>query len=61
MGEKTSFFHNGGIIELLLKVKIRDEGCVKSKAVHLGMGILPNDAHIWGLWIEHAVLTPSPF
>lgn len=36
-----------------LRVKIRDEGIVKNKAVYLALGILPDGTKdILGLWIE---------
>src|SRR5262245_3559628 len=37
-----------------LRVKIREEATVRSKAVYLALGILPNGTReILGLWIEH--------
>ncbi|MHB8535815.1 MAG: IS256 family transposase [Sulfuricaulis sp.] len=37
-----------------LRVKIRDEGTVKNKAVYLALGILPDGTKdILGIWIEH--------
>lgn len=36
-----------------LRVKIRDEGFVRNKAVYIALGILPDGTkHILGLWIE---------
>ena len=36
-----------------IRVKIRDEGFVRNKAVHIALGILPDGAkEILGLWIE---------
>ena len=37
-----------------LRVKIREEGLVRNKAVYLALGILPDGTHdILGLWIEN--------
>lgn len=37
-----------------LRVKIRDDGLVRNKAVYLALGILPDGSRdILGLWIEH--------
>ncbi len=37
-----------------LRVKIRDDGLVKNKAIYLALGILPDGSRdILGLWIEH--------
>lgn len=38
-----------------LRVKIRDEGVVKNKAVYLALGMLPDGSRdILGIWIEHS-------
>ncbi len=37
-----------------LRVKIRDDGLVRNKAIYLALGILPDGSRdILGLWIEH--------
>lgn len=37
-----------------LRVKIRDDGLVRNKAIYLALGILPDgSSDILGLWIEH--------
>ena len=37
-----------------LRVKMRDDGLVRNKAVYLALGILPDGSRdILGLWIEH--------
>ncbi|MEM5300353.1 transposase, partial [Burkholderia sp. JPY481] len=37
-----------------LRVKIRDEGMVRNKAIYLALGILPDGTRdILGLWIEN--------
>jgi putative transposase len=43
-----------------IRVKIRDEGFVRNKAVYIALGILPNGAkEILGLWIEQTEGCPS--
>jgi transposase-like protein len=38
-----------------LRVKIRDEGVVRNKAVYLALGVLPDGTRdVLGLWIEHS-------
>lgn len=37
-----------------LRVKIRDEGVVRNKAIYLALGVLPDGTRdILGLWIEN--------
>lgn len=39
----------------VLRVKIRDEGFVRNKAVHIALGVMPDGTKdILGLWIEQS-------
>ena len=35
-----------------LRVKVRDEGTVRNKAVYVALGVRPTDKEVLGLWIE---------